>query len=98
MSTRRETQCPGSRLCCPNPACGKPIFSLDIREGHGFAMCQHKVTRHGERKNCAQHLFFWCTDRLCTVFAVTREERHAWEEADAPPEEIVAALGAKVAA
>ena len=60
-----------------------------MRNGDGFATCSHK--RAG--KNCGQHLYFSCTERLCTVVAVSRAEYERLREGHPTRAEIEAELG-----
>lgn len=86
------TLCPGNRVCCPS--CGKPIPLLDIRNGDGFATCTHKRGVERARRNCGQHIYFTCTSRLCSVFAITREQFDRFAAGHYAPDVILAELGA----
>ena len=72
MTQRRTLLCPGSRLVCPS--CRGAVPLSDLRDGYGFAICTHKVGRFEGRRNCGQHMYFACDQRLCTVVAISREE------------------------
>ena len=89
MTHRRTLTCPGVRLVCPNPRCGRTVSLFDLRDGYGFATCSHK--RGGE--NCGQHLYFACDQRLCTVVAVSRAEYDRLRDGHPTRAEIEAELG-----
>jgi hypothetical protein len=90
----KPTICPGNRVCCPS--CGKPLPLLDIRNGDGFATCPHKIGRFETRRNCGQHIYFICTERLCSVFKITREQYDRFADGHHAPAEILAELGAEL--
>lgn len=91
MPQRRTITCPGTRVTCP--ACDRPIPMLDVRDGHGFARCTHRVGRFETRRACGQHIYWSCSSRLCTVIALTPEERHTFDDGHHTHAEIAAALG-----
>lgn len=95
MPHRPSKLCPGTRVCCPS--CGGAVFGASIRNGDGFFRCDHKVGQQSHRRNCGQHFYVHCTARLCTVLAVTKLERDYFEADQSTPDEILTALGAKLA-
>jgi hypothetical protein len=94
---RRQTVCPGNRVCCPNPECGKPIRLLVVRNGEGFSTCTHNIQDGARRRKCGQKTYWHCTDLLCTVIAVTTEEYDQLAFSGASHIEILRALGQGVA-
>lgn len=95
MSERAQAVCPGTRICCPT--CGGAVLYTDMRSGDGFFCCQRKVGEGFERRTCGQHMYVLCTDRLCTVLALTREERHRFDAGHYTPPQILAELGVRIA-
>ncbi len=92
MSKRRQTKCPGTRVSCPT--CHHlVVHRVDVRSGDGFALCDHKVGRPGERRVCGQHLYWVCTAGLCTVIAIAAEERRGFADDHHEPEEVLRQLG-----
>lgn len=69
--TRPVKSCPGVRICCPT--CGGVVRYAEISDGEGFFRCQHEP----EGVKCRQHFYAACTAYLCTVIAITKEERDA---------------------
>lgn len=85
--------CPGNRICCPNPDCGKPVEGADLCTGSGFFHCNHKIGAFESRRRCNQHFFVQCTDRLCSVWAVSRAlyDRFSWRQYT--DEDVLRAIG-----
>lgn len=95
MPHRETRTCPGTRVCCP--ACGGVVLNESFRNGDHFRMCARKIGQGSHRRGCGQHFYVYCTARLCTVLAVTRAERERFEADQSTPEEILAALGQRLA-
>lgn len=87
--------CPGTLVCCPT--CGNPISRGSFHGGYGFHVCDRKRGKGPTRRNCDQHFFWHCTNRLCTVIAVTKEEHERFDAYHPTAEEILRELGVDVA-
>lgn len=94
-ATRASRLCPGTRVACPT--CGAPVLFMSARNGDAFHKCRAKRGQGDDRHTCGQHFYVYCTARLCTVVAVTREERDHFEQDQSTPEEILTSLGLNVA-
>ncbi|HET7321182.1 MAG TPA: hypothetical protein VFI96_01725 [Longimicrobiaceae bacterium] len=69
-----------------------------MRDGNGFAQCPHKVGSFETRRRCGQHFYWLCSDRLCTVIALSADERHRFDDGHYTSGEILRALGVGAAA
>ncbi len=87
MTPRPSKVCPGTRVNCPY--CGRLLHHVSVRNGDFFAQC--------EGRRCRAHFYVTCTARLCSVFAVTPEERARFEADQSSGDEILAALGVRLA-
>lgn len=96
MADHPLQQCPGNKLSCPTCAkpLGLPLFHA--RNGDGFLVCPNKVGNYQNRRNCNQYVFWYCTDHLCTVLAITREDYERVRELPTI-EDVLVALGLAVA-
>jgi hypothetical protein len=97
VAETRSSLCPGNNLRCPNPDCGRPLGTplFHARNGDGFLVCPHNVGSYTTRRRCNQYVFWYCTNHLCTVLAIRREDYERVREMDTV-EEILAALGMAV--
>ena len=87
MTQRTSEICPGTRVACPK--CGRTLNRVSVRNGDFFAQC--------EGRRCQAHFYVTCTARLCSVLEVTRDERARFEADQSTSEEILAALGVRLA-
>ncbi len=87
MTPRLSKICPGTRVACPQ--CGRVLHHVSVRNGDFFARC--------EERNCRAHFYVTCSVRLCSVLHVTPEERARFEADQSTGDEILAALGVRLA-
>lgn len=86
--SRTATTCPGTRVACPS--CGRPLPRVDVRDGHGFAVCP--------RRDCQRHFYWFCADRLCATYPVSPEEYRSLYDGQHARSEIMDALGIRAEA
>jgi hypothetical protein len=67
-----------------------------MRNGDAFYTCDHKVGAFATRRKCGQHFYVLCTERLCSVFRITREQYDRFADGHHAPAEILAELGAEL--